>query len=194
MTTLAAVPPTRAGCPPWASAVLSFWFDELGPGRWFASSDETDRLVRQRFQTLHGELAAAPLATLLASAETVLAAVIVLDQFPRNMHRGEAAAFATDANARALADAAIARGFDTSLDKHGRLFLYLPFEHSENLPDQERAVALISALGDATLTDYAVRHRDVIMRFGRFPHRNSALGRPSTDEEAAFLTQPGSRF
>jgi uncharacterized protein (DUF924 family) len=120
--------------------------------------------------------------------------VIVLDQFPRNMFRGTPLAFATDHLALAVASEAIARGFDNVLDKHRRLFIYLPFEHSEKLDDQHRAVELISNLGDEELLQYAVAHRDIITRFGRFPHRNGILGRPSTTEEVEFLKQPGSAF
>jgi len=111
----------------------------------------------------------------------------VLDQFPRNMFRGTAAAFATDAKARQLPDYAVARGFDVGLSVDERLFLYLPFEHSEDMADQERALALISALGNPHYTDFARQHKDVIERFGRFPQRNAALARMSTMEEESFL-------
>ena len=122
------------------------------------------------------------------------ALAILLDQFPRNMFRGRAKAFATDAKARAVAAAAISKGFDRALPVVERRFLYLPFEHSEFLADQERAISLFAGLGDALSLDYAIRHRAIIARFGRFPHRNGALGRASTMAEIAFLAQPGSSF
>ena len=120
--------------------------------------------------------------------------IIVLDQFPRNMFRGTARSFATDRKAVEVARGAVARGFDESFDKDGRAFLYLPFEHSEELADQERAVELFTPLGDPEYTHYAVAHRDIIARYGRFPHRNALLGRTSTAEEEEFLRQPGSSF
>jgi uncharacterized protein (DUF924 family) len=127
----------------------------------------------------------------------VLALVLLLDQFPRNLHRGSAEAFASDAHARQVARAAIARGHDQGLNPVERMFLYLPFEHAENLADQDESVRLYEALraelGDETVK-YATDHRDVIRRFGRFPHRNAALGRVNTAEEAAYLAQPGAGF
>src|SRR5690606_3872859 len=123
-----------------------------------------------------------------------LAPLIVLDQFSRNMFRGSSKAFAADHIALAVARAAVDASLDTQLDPAARLFVYLPFEHSEDMADQNRSVALIAALGNAEWDRYAIAHRDIIERFGRFPHRNEALSRASTDEEVAFLTQPGSSF
>jgi uncharacterized protein (DUF924 family) len=121
--------------------------------------------------------------------------VILLDQFPRNMFRGTAEAFASDAKAREIANLALESGHDHDLAQEERLFLYLPLEHSEELADQERCVELMRALDETPLWhDYAVRHRDIIARFGRFPHRNAVLGRDSTAEECEFLMQPGSSF
>ena len=120
--------------------------------------------------------------------------MLVLDQFPRNMFRDTPQAFATDALARAVAQGAIAQGLDDGLEPEQRVFLYLPLEHSEDKDDQALAVALISGLGDAEFTRYAQAHKAVIDRFGRFPHRNAVLGRPSTPEEQAFLAEPGSAF
>ena len=131
---------------------------------------------------------------LLADAKTALAAVIVLDQFSRNMFRGTGGAFANDAKALAIARKAIARSFGGALSNDEQLFLYLPFEHQENVDAQARSVELISALGDAELTKYAQAHKDVIDRFGRFPHRNAILGRTSTAEELEFLKGQGSSF
>jgi uncharacterized protein (DUF924 family) len=178
----------------WADDVLRFWFEELKPDSWFKRDDAVDRAIRLRFAVVLAAVAAARPDTLASAPCPALAAVIVLDQFPRNMFRGSAEAFAHDAGARAVACAAIAAGHDKALDAAGRLFLCLPFEHSEDAADQARAVALISALGDAEWTRHAEAHKRIIDRFGRFPHRNAALGRATTPEEAAFLRQPGSAF
>jgi len=150
--------------------------------------------IRARFLGLHERVAAAPEGELLADPRTALAAVIVLDQFSRNMFRGSAGAFATDAKALVLADEAVACGFDSRLSQKERLFLYLPFEHSENPAMQTRSVALFTALGDPEQSKYAEAHKAIIDRFGRFPHRNAILGRPSTAAEEAFLKKPGSSF
>ena len=132
-----------------------------------------------------------------ATAEGVLALLILLDQLSRNLHRGSPEAFAADPKARAISSAAIARGLDRALTPVQRMFVYLPFEHSEDLADQDRSVALFetirAALGDQTV-DYAARHRDAIARFGRFPHRNAVLGRPNTSAEEAYLAEPGAGF
>lgn len=179
----------------WTSEVIAFWFGELGFDHWFKAKDEQlDALIRDRFQHIHAACLAAPVETALVSPQKALASVIVLDQFPRNMYRGDARAFASDDLARSIAAEVVARGIDAPLGRDERLFLYLPFEHSESLADQDRAVALIGALGDETYTRYAVAHRDIIVRFGRFPHRNAVLGRSSTEEELAFLEKPGSSF
>ncbi|MBI4184994.1 MAG: DUF924 domain-containing protein [Proteobacteria bacterium] len=181
--------------------VLTFWFGpRAGPGfgekraAWFKAGLAFDREIAKRFAAEAEAAAAGRLHHLAATAEGALALVILLDQFPRNIHRGTPRAFAADRHAREVAAAALARGFDRELAPTQRLFLYLPFEHGEELADQERAVALVAALGDAEALDYAIRHRDIIARFGRFPHRNAILGRASTAKEAAFLKQPGSSF
>ena len=137
---------------------------------------------------------AAPEDILLTDANKALAAVIVLDQFSRNMFRATPGAFANDAKALAIAQKAIAEGFAGALSGDERLFLYLPFEHQENVDAQARSVELISALGDPELTKYAQAHKDIIDRFGRFPHRNAILGRTSTAEELEFLKGQGSSF
>lgn len=178
----------------WVDEVLKFWFEELAREAWFRKSDVTDELIRSRFLSLYERIAALPTEAAWASPRRALATIIVLDQFPRNMFRDTPQAFAADAKARDVALGAIERGFDQSFDKDGRAFMYLPLEHSEDLADQERAVALFTPLGDEEYTYYAVAHRDVIARFGRFPHRNAVLGRPSTPEEEEFLKQPGSSF
>lgn len=178
----------------WIGDVLAFWFDGLGREAWFRKDAAVDQAIRDRFLLLYEVLTTWPAEDALASAERALATVLVLDQFPRNMFRDTPQAFATDALARAVARGAIDRGLDGQLEVSRRVFLYLPFEHSEDAADQARAVALISALGDAEFTRYALAHQDVIERFGRFPHRNAVLGRPSTPAEQAFLREPGSSF
>ena len=178
----------------WVEDVLSFWFGELDREAWFRKREAMDALIRERFGKVHEQLAALPGDAALTSPRRALAAVIVLDQFSRNLFRGTPQAFASDAKAREIARSAIARGFDQGFDVHGRSFLSMPFEHSEDLADQELAVSLLSALGDEEYTRYAIAHRDIIARFGRFPHRNAVLGRASTPEEAEFLRQPGSSF
>ncbi|MCI4661909.1 MAG: DUF924 domain-containing protein [Neomegalonema sp.] len=175
-------------------AVLHFWFEELSPKQWFAKDDAVDAQIRARFADLHARLEAAMQVPTPSEAKAALATVIVLDQFPRNLHRGDARAFATDDKARHITNDIVAREGDRGLGLHERVFLYLPLEHSEALADQERAVELISALGDETYTRYAIAHRDVIQRFGRFPHRNAALGRDDTREEKAYLAEPGAGF
>jgi uncharacterized protein (DUF924 family) len=178
----------------WAGEVLRFWFTELPRQQWFAGGAVLDEQVRSRFRDVHRIVAAAPEDVLLADAKTTLAAVIVLDQFSRNMFRGTPGAFANDAKALAIAQTAIAKGFAGALSGDGRLSLYLPFEHQENVDAQARSVELISALGDPELTKYAQAHKDIIDRFGRFPRRNAILGRTSTAEEMEFLKGQCSSF
>jgi uncharacterized protein (DUF924 family) len=178
----------------WVAEVLDFWFGELGREAWFRKDADVDRAIHDRFELVYEVLTTWPVEDALAGPERALATVIVLDQFPRNMFRDRPQAFATDARALEVARAAVAQGLDRQIDKDRRVFLYLPFEHSEDAADQARSVALISALGDAEYTRYAELHQAVIARFGRFPHRNAVLGRSSTPEEMAFLKQPGSAF
>jgi uncharacterized protein (DUF924 family) len=174
--------------------VLRFWFEETRPKQWFEKDETFDAAVRARFLALHEAVAAQPNETFLRDERTALAAIIVFDQMPRNMFRGSPRAFATDGKALAIAEAAIAKGFDAGLTKDQRLFCYLPFEHAEDREAQRRCVALMAALGDEELTKWAEAHKAVIDRFGRFPHRNGVLGRPSTPAESEFLKQPGSSF
>ena len=178
----------------WVGDVVGFWFEELGRAKWFAKDDNVDSAIRERFLLLYEVLSTWAAKDALASPERALATVLVLDQFPRNIFRDDTQAFATDALAREVAHGAIARGLDKELAPERRIFLYLPFEHSEDREDQARSVALITALGDEEFTRYAEAHKAVIDRFGRFPHRNAVLGRPSTPEEEAFLAEPGSSF
>lgn len=177
-----------------AAAVLDFWRD-AGPARWFGKSDTFDADLRARFEAAHHAAARGELDAWAATAEGALALLLVLDQFPRNLFRGSAHSYATDGKARAIARAAIAAGHDVQTDAELQMFFYLPFEHSEDLADQHRAVALFEALcerlGDRALMKWATLHRDLIQRFGRFPHRNAALGRETTAEEQAFLDGGG---
>jgi len=170
--------------------VLAFW-RAAGPPKWFGKDAAFDREIAARFGAGHAAAAAGRLADWEATPEGALALLLLLDQFPRNMFRGSARAFATDPLARAVADRAIARGFDASVSSAERMFLYLPFEHSEAIADQERCCALCAATGDADLLKWAQLHADIIRRFGRFPHRNAMLGRATTSEEQAFLDGGG---
>ncbi len=175
-------------------AVLDFWFDPRTTPDWFKGGAAFDREVETRLGALYAQARDGEIDGWAVEPPGLLALVILLDQVPRNIHRGTPAAFVTDAKALALARLGVDRGFDAGFDTDRRLFLYLPFEHAENLADQERSVALFRALGHAEYLDYAIRHRDVVARFGRFPHRNAILGRASTAAELAFLEQPGSSF
>jgi uncharacterized protein (DUF924 family) len=172
-----------------AAAVIAFW-REAGPDRWFAKDEAFDQRFRAQCLALHEEAARGDLDSWLADPSGALALVLLLDQFPRNCFRGTPRMFATDAAARAVASAAIEAGHDRAIDPDLRVFLYLPFEHSEDPADQERAVALIAPLGPELLS-YAEAHRDIIRRFGRFPHRNAILGRETTPEEQRFLDEGG---
>jgi uncharacterized protein (DUF924 family) len=183
-----------ATSPDWVAQVLAFWFGELRSEQWFKRDASLDEQIRARFLAVHELVSRMPDAALLTDAKTALAAILVLDQFSRNMFRGAPASFARDAKALAITEAALARGYADALDKNGRLFLYMPLEHCESRDAQTRCVELMSGLGDPELTRYAQAHRDIIERFGRFPHRNAILGRTSTAEEIEFLKQPGSSF
>jgi uncharacterized protein (DUF924 family) len=170
---------------PWVAEVRDFWF-ALKPGQWWKADPELDAEVRERFLELWEEQRGRPLSAFLGSSEEALAAVILFDQFPRNMFRGHADQFATDHMALAIAKEAVERGYDDAFEQPQRGFLYMPFQHSEDLDDQQRSIALFTALGDPEQLRYARLHHDVIERFGRFPHRNAILGRtPRPDEVAA---------
>ena len=173
-------------------SVLRFWFDEH-PKDWFVKNPDFDAEIRQRFLPLYEGAAAGQLAPWMDAPRSCLALVIVLDQFPRNLFRGSGRAFATDAQARAAARVILARGWDKAMTQSEQLFAYLPFEHSESLEDQDLSCELMKHF-DAEQRQYAERHRDIIRRFGRFPHRNDSLGRQSTPAEIEFLKQPGSGF
>ena len=189
-----------------AQALLDFWFGPQGdPEReahrpiWFKSTPEHDAMLRQLFLADHERAAAGALAAWEVAAESALALLLLLDQIPRNIFRDSPGAYATDAAALAAADRALARGFDTAVPPTWRKFFYMPLHHSENLADQRRATALTASLPDdrahgdrkerGGLGRYGLPYVDVIERFGRFPHRNTILGRPSTPEELAFMEQ-----
>lgn len=170
-----------------AAEVLDFWFSPEMEPNWFAKSDETDARIREQFADTHRAAHRGDLDDWADTPDGALALVIVLDQFPRNIFRGSGRAFDSDERALRHARAAVDAGFDQQIDARRRVFLYLPFEHSEDLSDQARSVELFEALGNADYLDYAVRHREIIERFGRFPHRNAVLDRPDTPDEAEFL-------
>jgi uncharacterized protein (DUF924 family) len=185
--------------------VLAFWFGMEGePGygefrdQWFQKDEAFDREVTDRFGDLYERAAAGELDAWREEAESCLALVIVFDQFPRNMFRGDARTHATDGKALDAAKYAIERALDRELPAFQKMFLYMPFMHAESVEDQRRSVELFEGLaaelGGPDVVEYAIGHRDIVERFGRFPHRNAILGRETTPEEAEFLTQPGSSF
>ncbi len=171
----------------WIADVLGFWFDELTPQDWFESRPALDNAIKARFLALHEEIAAASPPEVRKEAEPALAAIIALDQFPRNMFRGTARAFATDPFAVELSRNALDQGLDAKLSPVQRQFTAMPLMHSENMADQERCVAVFAGLGNAEALRLAEEHRDIIARFGRFPHRNRVLGRQTSEEERLFL-------
>jgi uncharacterized protein (DUF924 family) len=179
--------------PAWVDEVIRFWFEELTYDHWFTRSDDLDARIRGRFLTLHVQLVASDGAG-VATPRALLAAVIVLDQFSRNMFRGTPRAFAGDFIARRLARTALERSLDGTLNKQERLFLYLPFQHSEDREDQMLSLQLFERLGDEEWTRHAMAHKEIIDRFGRFPHRNATLNRASTAEEIALLEEPMTSF
>jgi uncharacterized protein (DUF924 family) len=171
------------------SAIVEFW-RQAGPQAWFSKDDAFDARFREKFSSAHEAAAAGKLDGWLEAPESALALLLLLDQFPRNCFRGSPRMYATDAMARERADRALALGHDQAVSAELRLFFYLPFGHSEQLADQERAVALTEPLGP-DIAKHAYGHRDIVKRFGRFPHRNALLGRESTAEELQFLSEGG---
>ena len=170
----------------WAEAVLQFWFGELEPRHWFTRDARIDALIAERFGALYEQVRRLNPAQ-HASPRSCLAAVIVLDQFPRNMFRSSPRAYESDALALSISQRAIDSGFDAQLEPRQRTFLYMPWQHSEDAAVQERSVRLFQQLGESEGLNYAQQHKDVIDRFGRFPHRNAALQRTSTAEELEFM-------
>ena len=188
-----------------AEEVLQFWFgreDEPGYGEfreaWFRKDPEFDREVQERFGTLCERAASGELDGWRDDARSCVALVICLDQFPRNVFRGDGRTHATDAKALETAGYALERALDRELPPFQRMFLYMPFMHSENLEDQRRSIELFGRLaekpGAPDVTSYAQGHKEIVERFGRFPHRNEILNRDTTPEEAEFLEKPGSSF
>lgn len=175
------------------AAVLRFWFEELAPAQWWKADAALDRLIAERFAELHARAARAELFEWRREPQGRLAEIVVLDQFSRNMHRGSPLAFANDALALALAQEAVAAGADLALPQARRAFVYMPYMHSESRAIHELAERLFRERAPEN-HDSELRHKAIIDRFGRYPHRNEVLGRRSTAEELAFLEQPGSRF
>ena len=173
-----------------ATSVLAFW-RAAGPDKWFKKGTAFDDDIRLHFLETYDAAVAGKLSNWGQTAEGALALTVVLDQFPRNMFRGDARTYAADPLARAVAERALEHGFDRQVPLSDRQFFYLPFEHSEAMADQERSCALVAATGDADLLKWAQLHADIIRRFGRFPHRNAMLGRATTAEEQAFLDGGG---
>ncbi|MEK1894875.1 MAG: DUF924 family protein [Rhizobium sp.] len=174
--------------------VFDFWFEECGRDQWFKPTLDLDRDIRQRFRDTHLALSRGVTKEWRSTPTSRLAAVIVLDQFPRNIYRATPLAFATDGLALREAKLALEAEADQQVSPERRTFFYMPFEHCEDLEEQERAVALFRALGDEEYVDYALRHREVIAVYGRFPHRNVIVGRQSTTAELEYLAQPGAGF
>ena len=174
--------------------VLDFWFTEIDQQKWWVKDESFDELIRQRFAIVHQAAVRCELSSWRSSAGGRLAEIILLDQFSRNMFRDTALAFAQDGLALILAQEAILQGADQELSLPQKVFLYLPFMHSESLVIHEQAVKLFNQPGMEYNLDFEFRHKTIIEQFGRYPHRNAILGRQSTPEELEFLKQPGSAF
>ncbi|PZU63328.1 MAG: DUF924 domain-containing protein [Sphingobium sp.] len=173
----------------WAAALLDFWFNQVGEEGWYSHDPALDQHCIDRFAVLWSEKRTLPAESFLDRADDALAAVLLFDQLPRNMFRGQAQAFTTDPIAREVARGAIALGYDIQIGGAGRLFFYMPFQHSEDLADQELSLSLFEGTGDARSLDFARQHHATIARFGRFPHRNAALGRTTLPAEAAAVAE-----
>ena len=176
------------------SAVLRFWFAELEPRQWWGKDPELDREIEERFGSVHRKACRKGLAAWRKGARGRLAEVIVLDQFSRNIHRGRPEAFGQDKLALALAEEAVRQGLDQALEMQERAFLYMPFMHSESRETHRTAFSLFESLGSPPHLRSELRHKAIVDRFGRYPHRNTVLGRASTPEEEVFLKEPGSSF
>ncbi len=177
-----------------ATSVLNFWFEELSPKQWFISDTKLDSLIKHRFYDVHRAACNGELWPWRATPLGRLAEIIVLDQFSRNIHRDTPAAFSNDTMALALAQEAISVEADQLLTPQQRAFLYMPFMHSESLEIHDVAMQLFDSPGLEQQLNFEHRHRDIIVRFGRYPHRNAILGRPSSTEEQVYLQQPGAGF
>lgn len=174
--------------------ILHFWFDELTSTQWYKKDELLDEEIKQRFSNIHAQAARCELFDWRMAAKGRLAEIIILDQFSRNIFRDKPQSFANDSLALALAQEALAVGADKALSQVERSFLYLPFMHSESVEIHQVAVGLYRELGVAENLDFEIKHKNIIERFGRYPHRNKILGRESTPEELEFLKQPGSSF
>lgn len=174
--------------------ILRFWFETLKPEDWYRRNPAIDAEIVKRFGPVYEALSTSVPQDWLAEPRGMLAAILVLDQFPRNMFRDDPRAFATDQAALTLSKRAIGEGLDLRLPPEQRAFIYMPFQHSEALDDQARSIEIFTSLGAPLNLDFARRHEAIIARFGRFPHRNAVLGRESTEDEIAFLKEPGSSF
>jgi uncharacterized protein (DUF924 family) len=174
--------------------IITFWFTELEPKQWWQKESAFDQMIKSRFGDLHNQAIACELVDWRESPLGSLAEIIVLDQFSRNIYRDKAASFSSDSMALTLAQCAIAKGVDTQLSPEQRVFLYMPFMHSESKVIHNEAVKLFSALGIESNIDFEYKHKAIIEKFGRYPHRNDILGRVSTPDEIEFLKQPHSGF
>lgn len=174
--------------------ILKFWFDELAPKDWYSKNDALDNAIRSRFANIHQQAIRGELWRWREVAEGALAEIIILDQFSRNMFRDDPRAFASDGIALVLAQDAVFRDLHQQLNTTQKAFLLMPYMHSESLPIHEQAVALFSQPGLESNLDFEYKHKAIIERFGRYPHRNSILGRESTPEELAFLQEKDSSF
>ena len=181
--------PPAAPPPDWAARLLAFWFDGHGMADWYGGGADFDAEVRALAGDWREALRAQPAEVFLTDPDTALAAAILFDQVPRNIHRRQAEAFATDDLARAVARGIVARGWDRDWPDERRQFAYLPFEHSEDIADQRESLRLMARLTDPRSLEYAQKHFDIVDRFGRFPHRNAALGRASRPDEAAAIEE-----
>lgn len=176
------------------SHILAFWFEETTPEQWWSKDDDFDALIAERFGALHAQASAGELWQWRLTPQGRLAEILVLDQFSRNLFREDARAFAADPMSLALAQEAVACGDDLKLNDTERHFLYLPYMHSESQTIHEEALRLYKALGKELAIEFELKHKTIIDRFGRYPHRNAVLGRKSTEEEIAFSKEPGSSF
>jgi len=174
--------------------ILNFWFEHLSPNQWWIKDLELDKEITTKFEKIHAMAIAGELFHWRSTPEGRLAEIIILDQFSRNIYRNKPESFSQDSQALCLAQEAIATGDDLKLDTNQRIFLYLPFMHSESLVIHEIAIKLFNQSGMESNLDFEVKHKEIIERFGRYPHRNEVLGRKSSQEEIEFLKQPGSSF
>jgi uncharacterized protein (DUF924 family) len=173
----------------WTDDILDFWLDHIGPDRWFGSGGEIDAEIRQKFEPLWHAMRAEKATFFVGNARHALAAVILFDQFSRNIFRHEAAAFAADPLALEISKLAIAADFNRQLNAQEQQFLYMPFMHSESIADQDMSVEFFGALGNAESLQFAIMHRDLIREFGRFPHRDKVLGRETLPDELDAVSE-----